>query len=361
FSQGFILSSCLVRQYFLIDQSLNWTEAQTYCRQKHVDLSTTENATELTRLVNTLSFAGYTSDVWIGLFNEVTWKWSDGSGAEYVHWEIFKNEPNFASAQQFCNSTHLSPPSFSTTGTQLEPKFTYVNNSMSWSKAQKFCRDKFVDLATIRDENDSMIVQNLGPFADHPWIGLYRDPIFNWSDGSSFLFSNWDNVYNVIGLMKVICGVTSLSTSGTWKFSSCGRKLPFMCYSLTGEYLLYFFIDQSLNWTEAQTYCRQKHVDLATTENATELTRLVNTLSFAGYTSDVWIGLFNEVTWKWSDGSGAEYVHWDTSDYEPDFYAAFQFCVASGINGRWRDEYCGNKYSFICYNGNAISHVSLTF
>uniref|UniRef100_A0A8C6M4I5 C-type lectin domain-containing protein n=1 Tax=Nothobranchius furzeri TaxID=105023 RepID=A0A8C6M4I5_NOTFU len=132
---------------------------------------------------------------------------------------------------KFPNFTHFSPSSFSTTGTQLEPKFIYVNNSMSWSKAQKFCRGNFVDLAIIRNENDSMMVEKFGPFADYSWIGLYRDPIFNWSDGSSVLFSNWHNVYNVIGLMKVICGVTSLRESGSWEFLSCGRKLPFMCYT----------------------------------------------------------------------------------------------------------------------------------
>uniref|UniRef100_A0A3P9NEB2 C-type lectin domain-containing protein n=1 Tax=Poecilia reticulata TaxID=8081 RepID=A0A3P9NEB2_POERE len=93
---------------------------------------------------------------------------------------------------------------------------------------------------------------------------------------------------------------------------------------------VYHFVNQSLNWTEAQTYCRQTHTDLATVLSSEEKNRFMSTLSSAGHRSDVWIGLFNEIDWRWSDGftgSGADYRHWRTSSNEPSFHYAVEFCV----------------------------------
>uniref|UniRef100_H2M376 C-type lectin domain-containing protein n=1 Tax=Oryzias latipes TaxID=8090 RepID=H2M376_ORYLA len=75
----FLLSSCLlIRQYHFVNQPLNWTEAQTYCRQKYTDLAPIENSKEMDKLINTISSAGYSYHIWIGLYNEMNCRWSDG-------------------------------------------------------------------------------------------------------------------------------------------------------------------------------------------------------------------------------------------------------------------------------------------
>uniref|UniRef100_A0A3P9L1H3 C-type lectin domain-containing protein n=1 Tax=Oryzias latipes TaxID=8090 RepID=A0A3P9L1H3_ORYLA len=75
----FILSSCLpVRQYHFVSQLLNWTEAQTFCRQKYTDLATIENSEEMDQLMNTTLSAEYTPEFWVGLYSEIKWRWSDG-------------------------------------------------------------------------------------------------------------------------------------------------------------------------------------------------------------------------------------------------------------------------------------------
>uniref|UniRef100_A0A3B5R2R4 C-type lectin domain-containing protein n=1 Tax=Xiphophorus maculatus TaxID=8083 RepID=A0A3B5R2R4_XIPMA len=91
------------------------------------------------------------------------------------------------------------------------------------------------NLATIKSDTDNQKVQSQMPSTYYAWIGLFRDPNFHWSDGSSVVFTSWDSVMNPLGSMTVICGVTSSARSGNWKFLPCETKLPFVCYGPPGE------------------------------------------------------------------------------------------------------------------------------
>ncbi|RVE60238.1 hypothetical protein OJAV_G00178910 [Oryzias javanicus] len=55
FSEIFIQSSCLlIRQYHYISNPLNWTEAQTYCRQNYIDLATIESSEEMDKFLKAI-------------------------------------------------------------------------------------------------------------------------------------------------------------------------------------------------------------------------------------------------------------------------------------------------------------------
>uniref|UniRef100_A0A3B5QYK9 C-type lectin domain-containing protein n=1 Tax=Xiphophorus maculatus TaxID=8083 RepID=A0A3B5QYK9_XIPMA len=110
--------------------------------------------------------------------------------------------------------------------TQLEPEYVYVDKEMNWSSAQMYCRENFVDLATVSSDLQNRMVKELVPFGAYLWIGLFRFPNFFWSDGSSVLFSNWDDADNPINSMTMICGITSGDSNGRWRFLSCETKLP---------------------------------------------------------------------------------------------------------------------------------------
>lgn len=101
---------------------------------------------------------------------------------------------------------------------------------MNWSSAQMYCRENFVDLATVSSDLQNRMVKELVPFGAYLWIGLFRFPNFFWSDGSSVLFSNWDDADNPINSMTMICGITSVDSNGRWRFLSCETKLPVVCY-----------------------------------------------------------------------------------------------------------------------------------
>lgn len=101
---------------------------------------------------------------------------------------------------------------------------------MNWFNAQTYCRENFVDLATVSSDLQNWMVKNLVPIGVYSWIGLFRQPNFFWSDGSNVSFSNWDDVYNPIGSMTTICGITSVNNMGKWRLLSCENKLPVVCY-----------------------------------------------------------------------------------------------------------------------------------
>lgn len=50
--------SSQTRQYFFVNTSLNWTEAQSYCRAFYTDLATIENTFDVSAVVNTSAYTG---------------------------------------------------------------------------------------------------------------------------------------------------------------------------------------------------------------------------------------------------------------------------------------------------------------
>ncbi|XP_042258028.1 macrophage mannose receptor 1-like [Thunnus maccoyii] len=231
-----IFSTCCLHQYHFVAQRMKWTEAQTYCRETYTDLVTIENTEDMNQLINTVSSAGNNSQVWIGLYRVIDWKWSDGSGAEYRNWA--SNQPSLGTDKlgvvivnsrpswdiHSCTHEHYF---VCYNGTQLDPQFVFVNQPMNWSNAQRYCRENFTDLATVRNNTENQEVMNL-PGTYWTWIGLYRDPDINWSDGSAYSFNSWSG--SVSGsLMKMMCGVQE---SNQWTFKSCEERFPFVCYSI---------------------------------------------------------------------------------------------------------------------------------
>ena len=93
------LSSCLPRQYHLVNEPKTWTEAQRYCREKYTDLATIDNMEDMNKLIKIADMNKITNNVWIGLYDDIkSWRWSledsqyYGKGqADFRNWEV--NEP----------------------------------------------------------------------------------------------------------------------------------------------------------------------------------------------------------------------------------------------------------------------------
>uniref|UniRef100_A0A668UE46 C-type lectin domain-containing protein n=1 Tax=Oreochromis aureus TaxID=47969 RepID=A0A668UE46_OREAU len=110
----------------------------------------------------------------------------------------------------------------------------------------------------------------------------------------------------------------------------------------------YHFINKSLTWYEAQSFCKLKYTDLATINDMDDENRLINTLG-SNVTSS-WIGLYNGQTnrWLWSDGSGiASFTQW--SPDEPNNSEGIESCGEMYDNGLWNDAYCGFAMAYVCY------------
>ncbi len=119
------------------------------------------------------------------------------------------------------------------------------NTQKTWIEAQKFCRDRYTDLAIIRSQADQDQITSL--INTLPlWIGLYRDT-WKWSDQSNVTsstllatqsFTRWnedcvaaDNFYRVFD--------DRFCTSPHYFYCKTGRSdlsyfvHSFVCYLLT--------------------------------------------------------------------------------------------------------------------------------
>ncbi|KAM3589981.1 uncharacterized protein V6R79_001057 [Siganus canaliculatus] len=96
---------------------------------------------------------------------------------------------------------------------------------------------------------------------------------------------------------------------------------------------------------------RQKYTDLATIDNSEEMKLLNGTVLSSGLNSDVWIGLYTHIDWKWSDGyngSGAEYRRW--LDNEPHNNDSEMCVVMEQVDQRWLDYDCEKELPVTCNN-----------
>uniref|UniRef100_A0A3P9MDE3 C-type lectin domain-containing protein n=1 Tax=Oryzias latipes TaxID=8090 RepID=A0A3P9MDE3_ORYLA len=133
FSEVFILSSCLlIRQYHFVNQPLNWTEAQTYCRQKYTDLATIENSEEMDQLMNTTLSAGSSADFWIGLYNQINYRWSDGfsgsfTGNSYDEWT--SQDSSHSRSRQICMVPYWHSDHYHWSDSSCSSLFPFVCNN----------------------------------------------------------------------------------------------------------------------------------------------------------------------------------------------------------------------------------------
>uniref|UniRef100_A0A667WSD3 C-type lectin domain-containing protein n=1 Tax=Myripristis murdjan TaxID=586833 RepID=A0A667WSD3_9TELE len=122
----------------------------------------------------------------------------------------------------------------------------------------------------------------------------------------------------------------------------------------------YILVKGRRNWTEAQSYCREKFTDLATVNSEEDAQSLNQLLHFAGLNqSQVWIGLFGDMRdfrgWSWSllndsyYGEGeADFRMWDTQDYGHD--PGDCAYIHTGTK-KWRSVHCSTGAPSTCYHG----------
>uniref|UniRef100_A0A8B9LMN1 C-type lectin domain-containing protein n=1 Tax=Astyanax mexicanus TaxID=7994 RepID=A0A8B9LMN1_ASTMX len=99
-NQSFPLTfSSVSRQYHLITDKKSWTDAQTYCRNNYKDLATAENDLDFGRIQREAQRLGFTSEAWVGLFNDInSWRCSRDEVplGSWTNWGA--DQPNNANA-----------------------------------------------------------------------------------------------------------------------------------------------------------------------------------------------------------------------------------------------------------------------
>lgn len=125
----------------------------------------------------------------------------------------------------------------------------------------------------------------------------------------------------------------------------------------TGISSRFILIEDSLNWTDAQAYCRRTYTNLAWVRHKhenKELWDVSNNLT-------VWIGL-TRMSWRWSDGSQPTFLPWKMIPYPHDEHGD---CGALDVHKKIHGIIqlnCAEKAQFFCSRGkrpHQFSHVKI--
>ncbi|XP_064827434.1 macrophage mannose receptor 1-like isoform X2 [Oncorhynchus masou masou] len=202
----------------------------------------------------------------------------------------------------------------------LPHQFHFVNLRKTWTEAQRFCRQNYIDLATIDEDMTDMKKLNntlsAAGWIESAWIGLYYN-IWRWSLGNLELEGEgfWaQGQTNIDPNSKDVC--VCMIQNGSWFNNNCNTTSNFVCYdkNATNKYI---HIYESKTWSDAQSYCREKHTDLASVRNKAEMEAIMTIILINAKNQiyRVWIGLHNSLgVWRWSDQSGSSYSNWDSGE-----------------------------------------------
>ncbi|KAG1937900.1 macrophage mannose receptor [Pimephales promelas] len=233
----------------------------------------------------------------------------------------------------------------------VQRQYHFINELKTWTEAQRFCRENYTDLATVDDMNDmkelNKSVNDGG--VQYIWIGLKRMNVdkWQWSSGEPALYLNWA-IRQPDG--KDECAVMR---NGEWEDWSCSNSLTFICNSSNNRLV---FVNQMKNWRDAQSFCRQNHIDLVSVRNQNENQQVQNIIiDNHSSATNVWIGLFRvRDPWQWSDQSNSSFRYWAST--EPNIIGKLKNCtgIRHNAQGQWYADSCNNQLPFVCHEDKLI-------
>lgn len=111
-------------------------------------------------------------------------------------------------------------------------QYHFINETLTWYEAQRFCKIKYTDLATINNmDEENQLVSTLDSQATATWIGLYKgkNNRWLWSDGSGIAsFTKWSS-----GQPDNYGGVescTEMYDDSFWNDIPCDLARDYVCY-----------------------------------------------------------------------------------------------------------------------------------
>nr|XP_055046626.1 C-type mannose receptor 2-like [Misgurnus anguillicaudatus] len=228
----------------------------------------------------------------------------------------------------------------------IQRRYHHINMYKTWTEAQKYCREKYIDLATVNNINDlnNMNQQMSVIKLTEVWIGLNRSGVYKWkwSLGDPVKYINW---FNGKSNGPDQC---AYMRDGSWRHQDCNVKMSFICYNGDKGFIIN---DSSVSWRVAQIFCRQHHTDLTSVRNQTENQQIQKIMKDKNI-SEVWIGLFSD-SWEWSDESESGFRYWDPIEpNNPDTEKCADFHAER--HSLWNNLACSYSLTFVCYEDNLI-------
>lgn len=82
---------------------------------------------------------------------------------------------------------------------------------------------------------------------------------------------------------------------------------------------------------------------------------LISMVSFFGYNSSVWIGVYFNMDYIWAQTMPANYWNWENqTEYEP--YSVYYACGCIDNNGSYFEN-CSLEHAFICDSGESQKSI----
>ncbi|XP_066512702.1 C-type mannose receptor 2-like [Hoplias malabaricus] len=235
---------------------------------------------------------------------------------------------------------------FSTSSALMKYYYYFVNQNLTWVKAQSYCRQHYTDLVTVDNMKEMVRIRDgLAPkYNGSSWIGLSKIPPrrWGWSSGDALDYINWHAPEPDNGDYDGICGGVFKQFTG-WIDVDCTELITFVCYSELKKTFIH--IKTQVTWMNAQTYCRKYYTDLATIHSEEENQEVLALLGSGDY---AWIGLIFD-NWKWSDQQSSSFRNWGQGQPWSPTGNANCATMLMVWGGQWDDTQCDSQLPFICY------------
>ena len=135
-----------------------------------------------------------------------------------------------------------------TTGeSSTHPYVLVTDSNKKWADAQRYCREKHTDLASVRNETETEKIKEVLGGTHEAWIGLFRDA-WEWSDGSTSSFRHWET-----GEPSSDGFCAQTTSSGQWNDVGCQHRLNFICYEGKSPGRSFLLLDENLVTNSAIT------------------------------------------------------------------------------------------------------------
>ncbi|KAL7393422.1 hypothetical protein ABVT39_010665 [Epinephelus coioides] len=234
-------------------------------------------------------------------------------------------------------------------------RFHAIREMKNWTDAQRYCREKFTDLATIQDQAHNTEAQQVAGSGQF-WIGLKSD--WEWSEDNQQLSTKtWFNSW-APDEPKLKCA--TITEDGSWFTQHCDEQLYLMCYNADGD--KHILVKQRMTWVDAQKFCRSVYTDLSSIRTGT-VNRVISSLlqhdnketntaesseenvGGAARPLEAWIGLHVNF-WKWSDRSTVTHKQPVIKQAS----AVTGTCMSITSAAEWYSSLCSDKHFFLCHS-----------